>query len=151
MKFVENEVVFSEIPNEITLAVNISNCPIRCKGCHSKHLWDDIGEELNEESIDTLINKNNGITCFCFMGGDRNPEEINILAEYIKEKYSRIKVGWYSGREYLASEVENSNFDYIKLGRYIEERGPINKETTNQRLYEIKDGQMIDITYKMFS
>ena len=42
MKYVSTEVVFVEIPNEITLAINISGCKIRCPDCHSKYLWDDI-------------------------------------------------------------------------------------------------------------
>ena len=43
MKYVNESVVFAEIPDEVTLAINISNCPCRCPGCHSKFLWGDIG------------------------------------------------------------------------------------------------------------
>ena len=31
--------------------------------------------------------------------------------------------------------------DYYKVGPYIPERGPLNKETTNQRFYKKVDGQ----------
>ena len=34
VKYLETKVVLSEIPNEITLAINITNCPCVCKGCH---------------------------------------------------------------------------------------------------------------------
>ena len=40
-------------------------------------------------------------------------------------------------------------FDYIKIGPYIEKLGPLNKETTNQRLYKRTDSGWEDIT-KMF-
>ncbi len=63
LKYVEKQVTFAEIPDEISLCINISNCPIRCKGCHSQHLWKDIGEPLTESSLRLLIEKNIGITC----------------------------------------------------------------------------------------
>lgn len=44
LKYVDARVVFQEIPDEITLAINISNCPCHCKGCHSQYLAEDIGK-----------------------------------------------------------------------------------------------------------
>ena len=41
IKYYNAMVVFEEIPNEITLAINITNCPCHCKGCHSQFLWED--------------------------------------------------------------------------------------------------------------
>ena len=35
LKYVNTGIVFQEIPDEVTLAVNISGCPCRCHGCHS--------------------------------------------------------------------------------------------------------------------
>lgn len=35
------DIVFAEIPDETTLAINITNCPNRCPGCHSPHLQRD--------------------------------------------------------------------------------------------------------------
>lgn len=37
------DIVFAEIPCETTLAINITNCPNRCRGCHSLHLQADMG------------------------------------------------------------------------------------------------------------
>lgn len=48
LKYVDARVVFQEIPDEITLAINISNCPCHCKGCHSQYLAEDIGKPLIE-------------------------------------------------------------------------------------------------------
>ena len=47
LKYADYDIVFQEIPNEVTLAINISNCPNRCVGCHSPYLMEDVGEELN--------------------------------------------------------------------------------------------------------
>ena len=49
-----------------------------------------------------------------------------------------MKVGWYSGRQELSKDINLENFDYIKLGPYMKDRGPINCKTTNQVLLEIE-------------
>ena len=36
------QVVFEEIPDEVTLAIEITNCPGMCVGCHSPWLRGDI-------------------------------------------------------------------------------------------------------------
>jgi anaerobic ribonucleoside-triphosphate reductase activating protein len=71
LKYVNYDIVFQEIPNETTLAINISNCPCHCKGCHSSYLAEDIGEPLTERVLEKLIRENKGITCISFMGGPR--------------------------------------------------------------------------------
>ena len=168
MKYTETKVTFSEIPDEITLCINISNCPCHCKGCHSPYLAEDIGKPLaswaehskEEHSINTcieeLIKANEGITCVCLMGGDSDPELINALASEIKQEYD-IKVAWYSGRQELNENIWLGNFDYIKLGPYIEELGPLNSKTTNQKFYEVNrisklpsQFSLKDITYKFW-
>lgn len=150
LKYVDTKVVFAEVPDEITLAINISNCPCQCKGCHSSYLAQDIGEPLDLQHLTNLIDSNKGITCVCIMGGDANPSEVDDIAQDIKEYYPELKVGWYSGRQELSEDIELSNFDYIKLGPYIEEFGPLNSKTTNQRFYKVSDGELIDITSKFW-
>lgn len=150
LKYVDTKVVFAEIPNEVTLAINISNCPCQCKGCHSSYLTQDIGEPLNLQHLTNLIDSNKGITCVCIMGGDANPSEVDDIAQDIKEYYPELKVGWYSGRQELSKDIELSNFDFIKLGPYKEEFGPLNSRTTNQRFYKVSDGELINITSKFW-
>lgn len=150
LKYVDTKVVFAEIPNEVTLAINISNCPCQCKGCHSSYLAQDIGELLNLQHLTNLIDSNKGITCVCIMGGDANPSEVDDIAQDIKEYYPELKVGWYSGRQELSKDIELSNFDFIKLGPYKEEFGPLNSRTTNQRFYKVSDGELINITSKFW-
>ena len=130
--------VFQEIPDEVTLSINISNCPCHCLGCHSQYLWEDIGEPLNAMSLDMLL-KDYGqdITCVAFMGGDATPEKVDSLAGWMRSAYPELKTAWYSGRAVLSDKIHLRNFDYIKLGPYIEAKGPINKPTTNQILYRI--------------
>ena len=147
LKYADAKVVFAEVPDEITLAINISNCPCHCKNCHSSYLAEDIGEELNSHSLKNLINDNKGITCISFMGGDSNPSDIDALAQWVKINYP-LKVTWYSGRQELSKEIDLKNFDFVKLGPYIEEFGPLNSRTTNQRFYKVNGKELIDITNK---
>lgn len=158
IKYLETLVAFAEIPDEITLCINITNCPCNCNGCHSSYLSKDVGEELNNDVLDKLISDNSGISCIAFMGGDSSPKEINDLAKYVKDKYS-ISVAWYSGRQELSKDINLDNFDYIKLGPYIKELGPLTSKTTNQRLYQYGkffsdytiDKCWRDITYKFWN
>ena len=150
LKYVDTKVVFQEVPNEITLAINISGCPCNCRGCHSSYLAEDIGEPLDLQHLTDLIDSNRGITCVCIMGGDANPSEVDDIAQDIKEYYPELKVGWYSGRQELSKDIELGNFDYIKLGPYIEEFGPLNSKTTNQRFYKVSNGELVDTTSKFW-
>jgi anaerobic ribonucleoside-triphosphate reductase activating protein len=137
LKVINWDISFLEIPNEITLCFNISNCPIKCPDCHSKFLWNDTGEVLTRDLISILINKNEGITCICFMGGDLSPSYINILAKHIK-KTSSLKVGWYSGSSIISDKIDPKWFDFIKIGPYIKELGGLDSPTTNQKMFKIE-------------
>nr|DAJ95043.1 MAG TPA: anaerobic ribonucleoside-triphosphate reductase activating protein [Crassvirales sp.] len=150
LKYVDTKVVFAEVPDEITLAINISNCPCQCKGCHSSYLAQDTGEPLDLQHLTDLIDSNKGISCVCIMGGDANPSEVDDIAQDIKEYYPELKVGWYSGRQELDGNIELGNFDYIKLGPYIEEFGPLNSKTTNQRFYKVNGKELINITSRFW-
>ena len=152
LKYVNTGVVFQEIPDEVTLAVNISNCPCHCPGCHSHYLWEDIGLPLDTDAIDAFVTKyGKDITCLAFMGGDGAPTEVNQLAQYIHKAYPQYKVGWYSGRLRIPSVVKKSDFDYIKVGPYIRHLGPLGKPTTNQRMYKQNNaGTFDDITERFW-
>lgn len=148
LKYVDTMVTFSEVPDEISLCIEISNCPCHCKNCHSSYLAEDIGEELTCSRLEELLQANKGITCVSFMGGDIDSGEIVELAKYIKLFYPGLKVAWYSGRQELPKHFNLEPFSFIKLGPYIEKLGPLNSKTTNQRFYKVEDNKLIDITYK---
>lgn len=137
LKFSETDIVFREFPNEVTLAINLTNCPHRCKGCHSPHLQTDCGTELTESVLESIIDKyKNSITCVGFMGGDSDLESLHRLVKFVACRFPTIKLGWYTGNIcFVDSDLERL-FDYIKLGPYIEELGPLDKSTTNQKLYK---------------
>lgn len=155
LKYTDTKIVFQEIPDEITLAINISGCSVRCPDCHSKYLWEDIGESLNRDSLYTLINNNKGITCVAFMGGDSDVDYMQTLFYSVKSKYPNLKVAWYSGVDRLLTNVDTEYLDYIKVGPYIKDSGPLNNHNTNQRMYKVhrtNEGStlLINITNKFW-
>lgn len=137
MKYVDTKVVFREVPDEITLAINISGCPVKCPGCHSSYLAQDIGEILDTDSLSNLIINNPGISCVSFMGGDADPLFVRELALWVKANHPRLKTSWYSGRDLAHAEKVLDALDFVKVGPYIDEYGPLDWETTNQRFYAI--------------
>lgn len=153
------QVVFEEIPDEVTLAIEITNCPGHCEGCHSPWLREDIGEELTPETLRRLIDENRGVTCVCFMGEGKDPRALKYLALSVRLRSDYpYRTALYSGRNEVEKEYD-TYFDYIKVGPFIPAKGPLNKETTNQRLYKIEerfgtdfDVETIrhDITYKFW-
>jgi anaerobic ribonucleoside-triphosphate reductase activating protein len=152
LKYANTDVVFQEIPDEVTLAINITNCPCHCPGCHSKYLWEDTGLPLNTDALDDFIDQyGRNITCIAFMGGDCDPKGVNMLAQYIHEEHPEFKVAWYSGRLRVPSFINKTDFDYIKVGPFIRHLGPLNKPTTNQRFYrKLDNGTFEDITSRFW-
>lgn len=130
------DIVCSEIPDEVTLAINIAGCPNHCEGCHSPWLWEDAGEPLDEELMAGLLERyGSSVTCVCFMGGDCDPSGVERLARWLRANSPRLKVGWYTGQE--RNPAEFTWLDYLKTGPYIAALGDLRSPTTNQRLYRI--------------
>lgn len=146
LHFVNYNITFQEVPDEVSLCFDISNCQIRCPGCHSKYLWDDIGENFLDNIENIVTRYSNYITCVCFMGGTHDMPSLERAASIVKK--FKLKVCLYTGEE------ESDKFkdilrllDYVKFGPYIDEFGGLDKKTTNQRFYKIENCQLIDKTY----
>lgn len=159
LKYQTAEIVFQEVPDEVTLAIGIANCPRVCKGCHSPNLRLDEGEPLTTETLQELINTSPGITCVCFMGGDSDLPTLSTLSKVVKNNC--LKAAWYTGMMFTPKSDRPicTNFDFIKVGSYVEKLGPLTSKTTNQKFYTrgylIKDGQtnpqhFYDTTYKFW-
>lgn len=151
LKYLNTQVTFAEVPDEITLCINITGCKNGCKNCHSSYLAQDIGKPLNKSSLSELIEGNKGVSCVSFMGGDSDAIHLVALASWVKT-HTHLKVAWYSGRQELAGIVARQLqwFDFIKLGPYKEEFGPLNSRTTNQRFYKVNGKELVDITNKFW-
>lgn len=145
MKIASYDIVFQDVPGEVTLSLNLSQCPNRCQGCHSPQLQDDIGYLLDDEMLDSLLESyGHDVTCVCFMGGDCEPEEVMRLADRVHA--FGLKTAWYSGKQQLSEYFRFESIDYVKLGPYVATLGPLSSPETNQRMYRSDSGRLIDIT-----
>lgn len=150
LKYMGFAIVLEEVPNEISLAFNISGCPHHCEGCHSQHLWEYKGDLLREDFQSIVEQYKEYISCICFMGGDQNMEELEELCLIAKNKYN-LKTCVYSGEDNInmfQKMICDNALDYLKVGKYIKDKGGLNKATTNQRMYQIEVNNIWDITTK---
>lgn len=150
MKYYNYQVTFSEIPEEVTLCINLSNCPIHCPDCHSKFLWKDEGVELDLTELDRILNENKHVSCICFMGGDADYRGLRALHQYIVRwsyfNHKTFKTALYSGRMDMQELADRSlewsepwlqKFSYIKVGPFVKSLGGLDSKETNQRLYHM--------------
>lgn len=155
IKVVEASVTFAEFPDEISLCLNISNCPNKCPGCSQSYLAQDIGTELTTEVLHKLIKENEGITLVGFMGGDNDHETIYHLTKFIQNTY-KLKVGMYSGRDFLDLKLA-SVLDYYKIGGWRKPEGdpaawhkkncgPLNFPFSNQIMFRRDGDNLTNIT-----
>ena len=137
LKYNGYSIVMQEVPNEVSLAINISGCPHKCEGCHSKYLWSYNGEYLIDDIDELLSRYSDLISCVCFMGGDQNQDDLLYCINKAKE--NNLKTCLYTGVDDIESINENiiEKLDYIKTGRYIEELGGLDKNSTNQRFFDL--------------
>lgn len=136
------DIVFQEIPDEVTLAFTIKGCQNNCKGCHSQHLREGFGNELTfDVLIKLLLEYKDTITNVLFLGEGNDKETLRELMEYSR---AFAKVSLYSGRDYI-DPYYIEWLDYYKVGSYQHELGGLNLQTTNQRLFKI---DCEDITHR---
>ncbi|MDY5767201.1 MAG: anaerobic ribonucleoside-triphosphate reductase activating protein, partial [Alloprevotella sp.] len=107
---------------------------------------------LTSARLHALIDSYDGsITCVGLMGGDNDPQAVIALLSEVRRRYGgRLHTGWYSGRTWQPDRATLAQaLDYLKLGPYIEHRGPLSDPGTNQRFYRVEpDGSLTDLTHR---
>lgn len=151
LRFDGYDIVLQEVPDEVSLVLNITECPHHCVGCHSAYLAESYGDYVVDE-LPLLLQQYNGlISCVCFMGGDQHIDDLEKQCRYIKSKYPKLKIAIYTGSDNACvfdSFIEH--LDYIKIGHFDESFGGLDKETTNQRMYKKESNMWNDITYRFW-
>lgn len=125
------------MPGEISLGISISGCQIHCKGCHSRELWEDKGTPLIIQELQSLLDKHQGITCLCLLGGEH---DIDSLTELFMYAHERIKTAWYCGLDMIPKDKVGilEYLDFVKIGHYDQELGGLDSPTTNQKFYKVE-------------
>lgn len=146
LKYQGYSIVFQEVPNETSLAINISGCPHRCEGCHSKELWEYEGNYVVDDIFELIYKYQDHITCVCFMGGDQNLIDLMLLCDVVHSH--GLKTCLYTGSDFTDRlyRFAVDNLDYIKVGKYDESRGGLTNTNTNQIFYKYTKCGFKDIT-----
>jgi anaerobic ribonucleoside-triphosphate reductase activating protein len=145
MRYSSTQVVFQEIPNEISLAIHVTGCPLRCLGCHSSDSWSSKkGNELSVHWLLKIIEKyRKHITCVLYLGGEWHAKELVAHLTFIKSL--NLKTALYTGLE--LSQVDSNiieQLDYLKYGKYDAELGPLNSPRSNQKLINLKTNENLN-------
>ena len=132
IKYLGYAVTFQEIPDEITLCFNITNCKHHCPGCHNEGLWDpDGGYEFTEKSMKELLEllDRHTVDGLTLSGGDpmysSNRNAIFDIVKTVKEKTGK-NIWMYTGY-YLEDIVDEPALQFIDVivdGRYRRQLPP---------------------------
>lgn len=137
LRYANYSITFQEVPNEISLVLNITGCTHHCDGCHSDYLAQDFGNYVNDD-LPALLDKYKGmITCVCFMGGDQAIDNLREWLKRIKKEYD-LKTCVYSGADNINTFDSCLDYlDYLKIGPYKKELGGLDSPNTNQKFYVV--------------
>lgn len=128
-------VSFQEIPDEVTLVIEVADCRHRCPGCHSPELQKPEGSDL-EHDLESIISQySDAITCVCLMGDGQDDGALFRCAEMINNHGFKSAV--YTGGDEQRGLLIAPFFDYVKYGPYIKERGGLDSDATNQHLLRV--------------
>ena len=137
------QVVFQEVPDEVSLAFTVSGCPLRCEGCHSQDTWPKhSGQPMSNQQFSNYLALYRGlVTCVLFFGGEWSPDA---LIEKLKiARKNGLKTCLYSGFESLPKRITR-HLTYLKTGPWLSERGGLNAVGTNQTFIEVKTGKNLN-------
>ena len=144
--FTREEVVWQEVPDEVSLAFLFSGCPLRCKGCHSADSWKSgLGQALSADYLRNRLRRYAGIlTCVLFMGGEWQPETLLDLLRLVRNEFG-LKTCLYTG--YERDELPPAllpELTFLKTGRWMAERGGLDSRATNQRFVDLRTGEVLN-------
>lgn len=148
LNFTREQIVWQEVPGEVSLAFLFSGCPLRCKGCHSADSWKgSLGTELTAEYLQSRLARYRGlISCVLFMGGEWLPEKLLPLLETVRA--AGLHTCLYTGLE--QDELERASIaiipqlTYLKTGRWKMELGGLESPHTNQRFIDLRTGEVLN-------
>ncbi|ULJ62950.1 anaerobic ribonucleoside-triphosphate reductase activating protein [Wielerella bovis] len=138
--FTQEQIVWQEVPNEVSLAFLISGCPLRCAGCHSADSWKaNHGKILSVDYLRTRLQMyRNLLTCVLFLGGEWQPETLLALLNVARDEFG-LKTCLYTGLERdELSPILLPKLTFLKTGRWVAALGGLDNPNTNQRFIDLR-------------
>lgn len=116
----------------IRVTLWVSGCPLHCKGCHNKQLWDkNYGEEFNKNTLDKIkkLLENPYISGLSILGGEPlAPYNVGSVLNIIKilKAYFPNKNIWlwsgYNEEEVNIEGLKEAGLDVLICGRFEEDK-----------------------------
>ena len=146
MYYYDFQVVFQEVPGEISLCFSISGCNKFCDGCHSPFLWKEgNGSLLTIEVYTSILNQyKNLATCVLFMGGDWHQKELVEMLQLAKRK--DFKTCLYTGEDSVSDEIIDQ-LTWLKTGMWKQELGGLESNLTNQIFIEVTTNKKLNYLF----
>ena len=137
---VSTGITLNEVPDKIAYFIELGSCTQRCKGCHSKELWEEVKSPTRLEDVLRGAEKavESGANAIVLMGGTCNKMSTPDVLKVLDGLSEIAPTCLYSGLDdektntYIA---EHSGITWLKTGSYKEELGGLSSPTTNQRFY----------------
>ncbi len=142
LRFVQEQIVWQEVPGETSLAFTISGCPLRCKGCHSSEYRNgDVGVQLTQEYFSHQLKKYEGlISCVVFLGGEWHEQLRDFLAI---ARNNNLHTCLYTGLDSAPGHLV-PYLTYIKTGPWIASLGGLDSPITNQQFIDLRTGSSLN-------
>lgn len=147
MKYLSRQIVFREVPDEISLSYLVTGCPFRCVGCHSSDSWNPkVGQDLTRAVLEADLDRyGDWISCVLFLGGEWESET---LVELLVIARSRgYKTCLYTGAEDVPSSIR-IHLNYLKVGPFIAAKGGLDRPTTNQRFFDLDQQRCLNQAFQ---
>lgn len=145
LKFYSKQVVFQEVPNEISISFSIAGCPLKCPGCSWKTAVSSMLEKqlTDEYYYKALEEYTNLVSCVLFYGGEWDKQDLIHKLQIAKSM--NYKTCLYTGLTFEKVDKEIiDNLDYIKVGPYIAALGGLDSPKTNQKLINLKTNEIMN-------
>ena len=139
MNYFSEQIVWQEVPGEVSLAFTISGCPLACPGCHSASSWSAVaGQPLTVEYLYARLQQYQGLlTCVLFMGGEWLPDELLPLLQQVRA--AGLHACLYTGLEQVPEPLVPW-LTYAKTGPWRRELGGLEASGTNQVFTDLRTG-----------
>lgn len=146
-RYCSEDVVFQEVPGEVSLAYTMTGCPVGCKGCHSTDSWPvGSGVVLTLDHLKAQLKRYRGlVSCVLFMGGEWRPETLVKSLQLAREM--GLKTCLYTGQESISLPIRQQ-LSFLKTGPWVAELGGLDKPETNQRFYDLTQEKLLNIRFQ---
>ncbi len=140
------QILFQEVPDEVSLAYTITGCRLQCEGCHSQDTWDPRqGKPLTTQAFTADLMRYRGfITCVLFFGGEWQPDAL--IEKLIVARQHNLKTCLYTGLPKVSRSILQ-HLCYLKTGKWIASRGGLAAKTTNQKFIKVKTGELLNYKF----